>query len=152
MQQSYDAVVHFALGTWMSPRQKERKKRARARNGRRGEMMREKEREKETGRDRGPQVSVKSPQTIVRSSSRDITDPAVRLFRVRYAARMRNAAAFQALRSRCTTSRRAGASAHDEESGRASERASEEEARRRSPGGEREECIARRPIDCQTLA
>lgn len=108
----------------------------------------ERERESEGG-EGGPQVSVKSPQTIVRSSSRDITDLAVRLFRVRYAARMRKAAAFQALRSRCTTSRRAGASARDEERERASERGRSAAA---SPGDEREECIARRPIDCQTLA
>nr|KAF7415368.1 hypothetical protein H0235_011960 [Vespula pensylvanica] len=47
-------------------------------------------------------VEDRSPQTIVRSPSRDITDLAVRLFRVRYAARMRNAAAFQTLQSRCT--------------------------------------------------
>lgn len=37
----------------------------------------EKKRKRERERDCGPQVSVKSPQTIVRSSSRDITDPAV---------------------------------------------------------------------------
>jgi len=64
---------------------------------------------------------VKSPQTIVRSSLRDITDLAVRLFRVRYAMRMRNAAAFQTLQSRCIARRAAGASARRGE--RASERA-----------------------------
>jgi len=149
MQQSYDAVVHFALGTWMSPASGKRERRREEERARKRERDGEKEKKRETGRDCGPQVSVKSPQTIVRSSSRDITDPAVRLFRVRYAARMRNAAAFQALRSRCTTSRRAGASACDEESGRTSER---ERSATASPGDEREERIARRPIDCQTLA
>lgn len=38
------------------------------------------------------------PEAIVEGHN---GDPAVRLFRVRYAMRMRNAAAFQALRSRC---------------------------------------------------
>jgi len=95
-----------------------------------GESERE---EKQRG---GPPVSVKSPQTIVRSLSRDITDPAVRLFRVRYAARMRNAAAFQALQSRCTAPHRAGASARActraPERGRASQRGKSRARRRRT--------------------